>query len=146
MQLSPHFSLAELTHSARGEAAGLSNVPPPLIIPRLRVLAARLEIIRTLLGDTPLHVNSAYRSAAVNHLVGGVPNSAHLSGYAADITHDNFSPLEICQAIAKDAAIVFDQVIHEFTWCHFAYGPLPPRRQLLTAVSVHGKTRYRSGL
>ena len=37
------------------------------------------------LANVPFRINSGYRSVAHNHRVGGMPNSAHLRGLAADI-------------------------------------------------------------
>ena len=81
MRLSPHFQLAELTRSS----TGLDNSPDALTRNRLRALCAGvLEPIRAILG-VPLHVNSGYRSLAVNHAIGGAAGSQHLKGEAADI-------------------------------------------------------------
>lgn len=44
----------------------------------------RLDQLRIQLG-LPMHVNSGYRTIAYNKKVGGVPNSAHVMGLAADI-------------------------------------------------------------
>ncbi|WP_321959716.1 D-Ala-D-Ala carboxypeptidase family metallohydrolase [Paraburkholderia sp. J69-1] len=38
----------------------------------------------TLLVGKPILISSAFRSRAVNKAVGGVPNSAHALGFAAD--------------------------------------------------------------
>lgn len=140
MQLSPHFSLAELTvtHS------GLPNVCPDNYIPRLITGAEMLEKVRALVGG-PVLIDSGYRAPAVNQAVGGVPNSAHKFAFAADIRTRNHSPLEICQLIAN-STLAFDQLIHEFTWTHLAWGPSPGRRSILTAYETHGRTSYRAGL
>lgn len=140
MQLSPHFSLAELTvtHS------GLPNVCPDNYISRLITGAEMLEQVRTML-DEPILIDSGYRAPAVNRAVGGVPNSAHLFAFAADIRTRTYSPLEICKIIAK-SPLVFDQLIHEFTWVHIAWGPTPGRRSILTAYEQDGRTSYRTGL
>jgi hypothetical protein len=48
-------------------------------------LVEALEKIRAELGGRPIHVNSGYRPAAYNRLVGGEVNSSHIDGLAADI-------------------------------------------------------------
>ena len=35
MKLSPHFTLAEMTASAKARSLGLDNLPPPELMPRL---------------------------------------------------------------------------------------------------------------
>lgn len=45
---------------------------------------ARLEKLRSILGK-PLRLNSAYRCAAHNAAVGGVPGSQHVLGAATDV-------------------------------------------------------------
>lgn len=80
-QLTEHFKFSEMCVSS----CVLSNVPTdPKIIVNLYKLALVLEKIRSYLRQ-PILINSAYRSPALNSLVGGVKNSDHLIGLAADI-------------------------------------------------------------
>lgn len=53
-------------------------------VENLVILADFLSDIREEFGE-PIIVNSAFRTPVVNKLVGGVPNSFHLFGRAADI-------------------------------------------------------------
>jgi hypothetical protein len=131
MNLSPHFTLAELTQSQTAAREGLDNTPPAEMVDALRKTAELLERVRALLGK-PILVSSGYRSPRVNRAVGGAAQSAHMLGCAADFSCPSFgSPLEICRAIAA-SDISFDQLIHEFrAWVHIAWAPLP-RRQVLT--------------
>jgi hypothetical protein len=136
-QLSPNFDLARLIASDTARERGIDNRPTPEHLPRLRLLAAALEDLQKLLG-APITLTSAYRSAALNAAVGGVPRSRHALGLAADFVCPEFGPpLRVAQAIAA-SSIVFDQIIHEFgRWVHFGLA-LPgeaPRRQLLTICS-----------
>lgn len=140
MQLSPHFSLAELTVTN----TGLRNVPTVAQVANLRFLASKLEEVRALFTG-PLFVNSAFRCDGVNKKVGGAATSAHLDGLAADIRHGDFTPLEICRRIVA-SKISFDQVIFEGTWCHFGVRYIHPRRQVLTTIRVGRRTNYRVGL
>ena len=111
MQLSPNFSLAELTRSETATARGLSNDPMPRHLENLRRLAGVLEQTRTLVGK-PVLVTSGYRSPPVNRAVGGVPNSAHALGFAADIRVDGMTAIELARRI-RDSAIRYDQLILE---------------------------------
>src|SRR5882672_9303456 len=83
-QLSPHFTLTELTNSEIALRKGIDNSPSEAIVANLtRVCAEMLEPIRNVLG-VPLHINSGYRCREVNTAVGGAVNSAHIDGRAAD--------------------------------------------------------------
>lgn len=99
-QLSPHFSLAELTRSSVAQARGLSNTPPPELVPRLILTAEMLERIRATLG-VPVTVTSGYRSPQVNIAVGGATSSDHTQGHAADIVAPGYgTPYDIARALA----------------------------------------------
>ncbi|MGE0497043.1 MAG: D-Ala-D-Ala carboxypeptidase family metallohydrolase [Ramlibacter sp.] len=84
MNLTAHFTLAELTASAKARQLGLDNTPAPELLPRLILLAELLERIRATLG-VPVTVTSGYRCPRLNTAVGGVTSSDHTQGHAADI-------------------------------------------------------------
>lgn len=107
-KLTPHFTLEELTITK----TGLSNIPHENDINQLRILCRDiLEPLRialnehtyqlTKLRNAIIIVNSAFRSAAVNRAVGGVSNSQHLIGQAADIHSNYVSPLNIYRTIGS---------------------------------------------
>lgn len=89
MKLTPHFTLAEITASAKARQIGVDNTPPPELLPRLVLLAELLERIRTRLA-VPVTVTSGYRSPLVNRAVGGVTSSDHTQGHAADFLAPGF--------------------------------------------------------
>lgn len=138
MNLSDHFTLAELTLSQHAARAGLDNTPSPNEIANLRMLCRTLEAVRAHLG-VPLLISSGYRAAPVNRLLGGVATSAHVHGLAADFIAPAYgTPLEVATAIAR-VGIEFDQLINEHgRWVHIGLAPdgKPPRRQLLTKTSA----------
>lgn len=89
--ISPHFSLAELTRSDKASLLGIDNSLDPSnpkhqpIIENLRYLCTHvLEPLRQHF-NVPILINSGYRCPDLNRAVGGVPNSQHLIGQAADI-------------------------------------------------------------
>ena len=139
MQLSPNFSLEELIASEVAARAGINNSPGPLVIENLYRLAQGLEMVRLAVGSLPIHINSGYRSPALNARVGGAAGSAHVKGLAADIVCPQFgSPLHVCRAIAEQG-FETDQIIHEFgKWCHVAFAApgTAARNQLLTIASA----------
>ena len=136
MNLSPHFTLEELTASANAARLGIDNMPTPYALEHLKTLCVAMEQVRTLLGDRPIHVTSGYRSDELNRKTpGSSPTSAHVNGLAMDFICPSFgTPLDICKAIAA-SPILFDQVIYEYrSWVHFAIVPpkLIGRLDLLT--------------
>lgn len=148
MNLTDHFTLEELTASQTAARRGIGNTPSADIIQNLTRTAQVLEHVRVLLGSRPITISSGYRSPALNSAVGGVRNSAHLYGLAADFICPAYGdPLTICKAIAA-SGIDFDQVIQEGTWVHLGLAPADQknRRQLLTAHFGDGATTYREGL
>ena len=119
MNLSPNFTLEELTHSEIAERKGLDNTPSKEVKANLVRLALFLEEVRKLLGR-PILINSAYRSLEVNKAVGGKPTSQHVLGCAADIKVSGMTPNNVVKEILK-SNIEYDQVIREFdSWTHIS--------------------------
>lgn len=100
MNLTPHFTLAELTRSAKAEQLGIDNTPAKELVPRLVLLAELLERIRATLGR-PVIVTSGYRCESLNIAVGGATTSDHPRGHAADIVCPGFgTPTEVARVLA----------------------------------------------
>ena len=145
MQLSQHFNLNEFTISQTATRKGIDNTPSAPVIERLRMLAATLERVRGLLGNSPIRISSAYRCKELNRAIGSGDSSAHLLGYAVDFTCPIFgTPKEVAQEIAA-SSIKFDQLIYEGTWIHLSIDPRN-RRELLTATFKNGKASYTKGI
>lgn len=101
MKLSEHFDLAEFAASNTARDLGIDNTPPQEFLPRLILVAQMLERIRVALGGVPMVVTSGYRCPALNKAVGGVANSDHTFGYAADFQAPTFGhPQAIAQQLA----------------------------------------------
>ena len=80
-----HFTIEELYASATAKAKGIDNKPPiqPLIC--LVYLAAYvLEPLREAMRE-PIPISSGFRCEQLNRAVGGVSNSQHMRGQAADL-------------------------------------------------------------
>ena len=117
MQLSEHFSYAELTCTSH---RALDNTPNDRALINLRRLAVLLESLKNLLGGRPIIISSAYRSKAVNDAVGSKDTSQHRLGCAADLRVPGMTPGEVVRRIV-DSDLPFDQVILEFdSWTHLS--------------------------
>jgi zinc D-Ala-D-Ala carboxypeptidase len=141
VKLTAHFDLAEFTRSNVAAAKGIDNTPPPDVSRRLWSVAGHMEMIRALLGR-PINIHSGYRCKALNDAVGGVSNSAHMSGYAVDFTCPEYgSPYKVARDLAGSPSVSFDQLICEGTWVHISFDP-KMRRELFTLQGG----QYRKGI
>lgn len=144
MNLTPHFSLAELTASDTAVAKKIDNTARPDVVKNLKRVAEMLEQVRALVG-APIRVSSGYRAPALNKAVGGAANSMHVLGLAADISTSAMSPKKLAWLISQ-SDIVFDQLIYEGTWVHIGLSVGKPRQQILTAQFGPGDTTYANGI
>lgn len=140
-RLSEHFTLAEMIASDTATRCRIDNTPPPEVVEHMRVAAAGMERVRTLLGGTSIRINSCYRCAKLNKEVGSTEKSAHLAGYAVDFVAPQFGkPYDVAKRIAANAELMkdVDQLIHEFGgWVHISFDP----RRRKQAFTLH----YRQG-
>ena len=139
--LSTHFSLEELTITDHRE---YSNEPNESERQNLVRLANFLEQVKFVLGNVPIMVNSAYRSAQVNAAVGSKETSQHRLGCAADLRVPGMTPDQVVQAIIG-SQLEFDQCIREFDrWTHLSvpsHEGEKPRRQALI-IDKMGTRKY----
>lgn len=133
-QLTPHFTLEELTASEAADRNGWDNTPNDSELANLHRLADFLEQVKVVLGGKPIMVNSAFRSKQVNDSVGSKDSSQHRVGCAADIRVPGMTPDQVVRAIIS-SGIGYDQVIREFDrWTHVSVPnsvDMAPRRQAL---------------
>ena len=81
-----HFRIEEFETSPTAKTMGIDNTMPTEARRAVeRLVEAVLDPLREEFA-MPIYVNSGYRSAALNAAVGGVANSQHRRGEAADIT------------------------------------------------------------
>lgn len=120
MNLTPHFTLEELTASETADRNGWDNNPNDVELANLTRLADFLEQVKVVLGGKAIMVNSAFRSKMVNDAVGSKDSSQHRVGCAADIRVPSMTPDEVVKAIIA-SGIAYDQVIREFDrWTHIS--------------------------
>lgn len=136
MNLSPHFTLEELTHTDHRQ---FDNTPHAEELLNLRRLADFLELVKEQLQFKPIMVNSAYRSKAVNDAVGSKDTSQHRLGCAADIRVPGMTPDAVVRAVLA-SKLPFDQLILEFdSWTHVSipnHASSQPRRMALIIDKV----------
>ena len=85
VQITKHFTLEELCASATAKARGIDNKPTVQQIVALVYLACYvLEPLREAMNE-PIPISSGFRCEQLNRAVGGVSNSQHMRGQAADL-------------------------------------------------------------
>ena len=122
-----HFTIEELYASATAKAKGINNKPSVQQMINLVYLAAYvLEPLRVAMGE-PIKIGSGFRSQALNKAVGGVYNSQHTKGQAADLCIDgNIEKGRRWFNYIKDN-LPFDQLIWEKNpktgsfWVHVSF-------------------------
>lgn len=130
-----YFKLSEFINSATAKRQQIDNTPSFEIVDNLNRLADYLDTIREKYGK-PILISSGFRCPLLNKAVGGVVNSQHLKGLAADL---------VCADIEKLFSIIretkgFDQLITEHKkgsksyWIHVSVPPVfgKPRNQVIT--------------
>lgn len=118
MKLSPNFTLEELTAT---NYPRLQDEPSTKIVVNLCKLAITvLQPLRDYMKE-PIRITSGYRSKELNRFVGGVANSYHLKGLAADI-HVNSELHAKCMFVFLSQLESVDSVLMErkgkTTWLH----------------------------
>ena len=134
-----YFTIQELSKSATAERLAIDNTPPRAARTMLTILAEQLlDPIRRRYG-APIIVTSGYRCPALNTAVGGVANSHHIVGCAADIVgglppppptgggdlHPNRLLFDMIVQMQREGCIRFTQLIAEegYRWLHISYVP-----------------------
>jgi zinc D-Ala-D-Ala carboxypeptidase len=145
MNLSEHFTLAEMTLSPTAIRKGISNTPNAQAIKNLKALCNNvLEPLRAHIGG-PIKISSGYRSEGLNSLIGGSKSSQHKTGQAVDIDLKNKSAEAFKWIIAN---LDYDQIIWEFgndsqpDWIHVSYSTKINRKIAMRAIKSNGKTKY----
>lgn len=87
-RISKNFTLDELTASATAKQMHIINAPGVDEVCNLCALVHHvLQPLRTAMQE-PIKIGSGYRCPQLNKAVGGVPNSQHIKGEAADLCID----------------------------------------------------------
>ena len=121
-----HFTIEELYASSKAKELGIDNKPSTQKMINLVYLAAYvLEPLRVAMNE-PIKISSGYRCEKLNKAVGGVYNSQHLKGQAADLCIDgDIEKGRRWFNYIKDH-LLFDQLIWEHNaagvyWVHVSF-------------------------
>ena len=113
---SEHFSAEELM--CHGASQGHCDCGPETADNVSPLLLEKLEALREMIGG-PIEISCAYRCPAHNAEVGGVPNSQHVDGTAADVQTPDYdhcnTPEQLkwfCEQIGFDGIGLYDWGCH----------------------------------
>ena len=124
-RLSPHFRLGEFLNLGKYS----DNIPTMQHVANLTYgCLMLLESARQVVG--PILINSGFRSPHVNALVGGVKNSQHLLGQAADIRPQDPSQFQRLVDFFKTHDLT-DQLLTGSDWLHISWNPFVPLRHFV---------------
>ena len=103
-----YFTIEELCASSVAEKNDIDNTPDVYAIDNLHELVDNiLDPARESLGE-PIYANSGYRCEELNRILGGVSNSQHRLGEAADIYCIHMDRLlEILKTLDFDQLITY---------------------------------------
>jgi zinc D-Ala-D-Ala carboxypeptidase len=115
MNLSPNFTLEELTHT---DHRSFDNTPNDAELANLVRLADFLEQVKAALGGKPVMISSAFRCKQVNDSVGSKDSSYHRLACAADFRVPGMTPDQVVRTIIA-SGLPYQQLIREFDrWTH----------------------------
>ena len=133
MMLSEHFGIDELIYSSTAKIMGIANRPGPSELANLRFLCREvLEPARKVIGE-PIHVTSGYRCLALNRAVGGVAQSYHVRGLAADlhiVSAAHASRLADALNAQPYCDLILVEHAHGASWLHVQARKLSPRHRV----------------
>lgn len=126
-----NFTMSELIHSETAKKYGIDNMPynAEVLDNLLLLITNVLQPLRDYV-NRPIIINSGYRSFSLNAKVGGVINSQHLTGQAADFTIKGLTVKQTMELVKK-SGVPFDQLIDEKTWVHISYNKTKNRKQII---------------
>lgn len=126
MNLSPHFTFAEMTRTGQQALQDANRQEATAFVtPLTRLCVDLLEPIRERFGVVKVH--SGFRGLAVNTAIGGSKTSQHMRGEACDFSVPGLSFDAVFRWIALDSGLAFGQAILEGrtptpTWIHISLG------------------------
>ena len=121
-RLSPHFKLSEFLNTDKypDNKPSMQDVVNMTYGCQMLLEPAREEV-------GPIIINSGFRNSRVNRLVGGVANSQHLLGQAADICPKD--PEQFWRLVEFLKACSYtDQLLTGNGWLHISWNPFAQPR------------------
>ena len=125
VRLSQHFKLSEFLNLRKYP----ENIPTMQAVANLTYgCHLLLEPARLIAG--PIIINSGFRCESVNKAVGGVRNSQHLKGQAADVRTQDPARFKLLVDFLKSCEYT-DQLLTGSGWLHISWNPFASPRHYI---------------
>ena len=125
VRLSQHFKLSEFLNLRKYP----ENIPTMQAVANLTYgCHLLLEPARLIAG--PIIINSGFRCESVNKAVGGVRNSQHLKGQAADVRTQDPARFKLLVDFLKSCEYT-DQLLIGSGWLHISWNPFASPRHYI---------------
>ena len=130
MKLSPNFTLKEMVATSYPSLQGEPTVAQ--VVNLVYLCASVLQPLRDMYGR-PIIINSGWRSESLNRYIGGVANSYHLTGLAADIQIKSeaqaYELFTLLKKIPQVDLCLFERAKSGVKWLHVQTTMQRPRHQ-----------------
>jgi zinc D-Ala-D-Ala carboxypeptidase len=140
IKISKHITYKEGTHSNTATRRRIKNEPNDEQLMAMKLLGKKIFEPLRVHFDTPIRINSFFRSVALNKAIGGSGTSQHCKGEAVDMDATGEITNKQLFDYIKDN-LEFDQLIWEFgttknpDWVHVSFtSERENRKQVLKAV------------
>lgn len=117
-----YFKLEEFTTSRTAIKYNINNKPDGTVLLNIQELVEKVLDPAREEYNAPIIVTSGYRCPELNKKVGGVANSQHVTGEAADITTGSVANNKKLFKILEERGM-YDQLIDEYnySWIHVSW-------------------------
>lgn len=146
-KISKHISYKEGIRSDTATRNRIRNEPNEEELAAMKMLAKKVFEPLRVHFDTPIRVNSFFRSSALNKRIGGSTTSQHCKGEAIDIDATGDVTNKQLFDYIKDN-LEFDQLIWEFgttkepDWIHVSFTTAKPNRNRILKAVKDGNPVY----
>lgn len=133
MKLTENFTISELIYSYTAQVNKIDNRSSVQVIENLKALCENiLQPLRDHFA-CPIIITSGFRSPKLNKKIGGVANSQHIEGKAADFIIPAVDLKIVFKWIKNN--LVYDQLLYEYNskdvWIHVSYDRSHNRKQAI---------------
>ena len=146
-RISKHISYKEGVHSNTATRRNIDNTPNDTQLRAMKTLAKKVFEPMRVHFDTPIRINSFFRSIKTNRAIGGSSTSQHCKGEALDMdATGDITNADLFNYIKDN--LEFDQLIWEFgtnkepDWVHVSFTTRRPNRKKVLKAVKNGNPTY----
>ena len=125
MNLTPHFTLEELSYTSYKSFAEINIKSARMIFEHIYKLALFAEQVRAII-KVPMTITSGFRCGGLNEVLGGSDTSQHVKAEAIDFIPGKGMTIDEAFDIIRKSNLVYGQLIKEQSgskqWIHVSMG------------------------